>query len=464
MQKKLKYKHRMIILTLLAAFLLAACGSKMGGEGEDITTDSVSEQSETSTTVEETAEKPETTDSENMTMLCGEWILAGYQYEDTAYIVADEYMDSQISIYDEDGRLYADYYFSGAESQLDISGMDVVALEDNPSAEASEELLCAALQRKRDDSINRTVTLLSEKELLYCETYTEPDYEFSTYYTYFREGSEELADVSELRYRKTVTVETVEELTQAIESRTKIILKEGVYNFSELDNMDIRNGFITKMQGIDSGGEYWITGVRNLCLEAEEGAKVTICIENPYAYALAFESCEDITLRGLTCGHLVEPGHCTGSVVNASNCYNFTIEGCRLYGSGTYGVEGDEVYGLTVTDTEILDCTYGLVSLRSSGDAEFRDCSMHDSEDFFMFEMISCVNIVFDGCEITGNRSDYGSFIDSTYSNYISFRNCAFNGNTYEQFLNEDAGGESDDYSIAFENCTVDGEILDNIN
>lgn len=81
-----------------------------------------------------------------------------------------------------------------------------------------------------------------------------------------------------------------------------------------------------------------------------------------------------------------------------------------------------------------------------------------------MFEMISCVNIVFDGCEITGNRSDYGSFIDSTYSNYISFRNCAFNGNTYEQFLNEDAGGESDDYSIAFENCTVDGEILDNIN
>ena len=115
---------------------------------------------------------------------------------------------------------------------------------------------------------------------------------------------------------------------------------------------------------------------------------------------------------------------------------------------------------LMVTETEIFDCTYGLLSLSNTTNAEFRECSMSDSRDLSMFEFSACSDLIFDTCEITGNVSDYGGFINSINSYYIQFQNCVFNENTYELFINEVDEYQSDYENISFENCTMDGKAM----
>ena len=59
--------------------------------------------------------------------------------------------------------------------------------------------------------------------------------------TYLRKDLKEMERKKEYQYVDEVTVSTVQELVEAIQSRTKIILKEGTYNFSELDCDSIKN-------------------------------------------------------------------------------------------------------------------------------------------------------------------------------------------------------------------------------
>lgn len=105
-------------------------------------------------------------------------------------------MDSDILIYDEENTLYADYSRIGYENGL-----------------------------------------------RYCEQelWREMGLEHVMICTYLRKDSKEMEQKKEYQYVDEVTVSTVQELVEAIQSRTKIILKEGTYNFSELDCDSIKN-------------------------------------------------------------------------------------------------------------------------------------------------------------------------------------------------------------------------------
>lgn len=449
-------------------FMVSACSSIPIKTEKEETVDRMSEQknapeSEAALDIADEGEQMEAETSElpDESGFCGQWILAGYEddFGDRYYIAEDEGVDSRLSIYAKEGGLYADYHFFQYMSE-DIYGISVIMEQENSSDMASDQPQSAVLKGSWDESISRRVSLLDKNELLFCETHYEMESEYTVYYTYFREGSEELENAAERRYRETVTVTDIEGLASAIRSRTKIILKEGIYNFSELDERSIQNPNIDKIENGDMDAEYVITGVTDLCLEAEEGADVTICIELASAKVFSFEACQNIILRGLTCGHEVAPGYCTGSVIYAYDSDNLTIESCRLYGSGTYGVETQNVWGLTVEDTEIYDCTYGLVSLSLTANAVFADCRLSDSQGFSMFEICNCSNICFETCEITGNIVDsiYYSFINSNDSWDVVFRDCVFKGNTYATLVNEVDTSEND--TVVFDNCSVDGKRL----
>ena len=265
----------------------------------------------------------------------------------------------------------------------------------------------------------------------------------------------------EYQYVDEVTVSTVQELVEAIQSRTKIILKEGTYNFSELDCDSIKNPNIDWIKDYDGLAEYTVRNVRNLCLEAEEGARVEISTENSYARALGFEECQEITLRGLICGHEVEPGYCTGSVLYLNQCSHIEIDNCDLYGSGTYGIEAYNIFGLTIGDTDIYECTYGLVWLSAVEMATFTNCSFMTSEQYSMFSFIGCYTITLDGCKIIGNKtkSEGGPFITCQDSLSVNFENCQFRGNEYQVFLEE--GYNPPTNTIMFTNCTVEDGMQD---
>lgn len=115
-----------------------------------------------------------------------------------------------------------------------------------------------------------------------------------------------------------------------------------------------------------------------------------------------------IALR-LTCGHVVERGEFSGSVLYAEDCKNLTIEGCNLFGCGTDGIWTQRVDGLTVTGTEIYD-NQGYLMLdyaECGGDMDnrhitFRNCIFRDNRQVDRAPA-SWPCATFEDCEFTGD-------------------------------------------------------------
>ena len=97
-----------------------------------------------------------------------------------------------------------------------------------------------------------------------------------------------------------------------------------------------------------------------------------------YADVLCFENCSNVRLSGLTMGHTEGGSECSGAVVCFNGCSEMSLDGCRLYGCGTLGVDASYVMDLNVKDCEIYECTIGGVVLYGVTDATFENCSIHD--------------------------------------------------------------------------------------
>ena len=352
--KKLQLQGVILIITaMLSAVLLSACGKnpedkelipKPGTKQEADAEAETKTEAESKTEAETEAESKTETETENETVgsadvdwddFCGNWTLVGFEYSDSIddtepsvdnpyYYAEHEWTYSEILIYDEENSLYADYRRTGYETES-MNGMALV--KQDPTSDGHP---VARLRNRHDEDEEetvRTLTLIGENELRYCEQelWREMGLEHVMICTYLREDSEEMEQKKEYQYVNEVTVSTVQELAEAIQNRTKIILKEGTYNFSDLDCDSIKNPDIDWTKSNDGLAEYTVRNVRNLCIEAEEGARVVLSTENSYARALGFEECQEITLRGLICGHEVEPGYCTGSVLYLNQCSHIAI-------------------------------------------------------------------------------------------------------------------------------------------
>ena len=207
--KKLHLQGVILIITaMLSAVLLSACGKNPDDKKELIpkpgTKQEADAEVETKTEAETEAEGSADVDWDDF---CGDWVLVGFEYSDSIddiepsvdnpyYDAENEWIVSDILIYDEENTLYAD------DSRIGY-----------------------------------------ENELRYCEqeSWRETGLEHVMICTYLRKDSKEMEQKKEYQYVDEVTVSTVQELAEAIQNRTKIILKEGTYNFSELDCDSIKN-------------------------------------------------------------------------------------------------------------------------------------------------------------------------------------------------------------------------------
>ena len=253
--------------------------------------------------------------------------------------------------------------------------------------------------------------------------------------------------------QKTVTVSTIEELAEAIENDTCVILKEGVYNFSELDYSKVET---TALEEPDypSVGEYIIRKVRGLSLIAEEGAAVELVTENCAAVVLDFMKCSDITLKGLTVGHAVEPGTCEGDVIGISYSWNVRIEDCHLYGCGTYGLDIYSSESITVTGTEIYECSNGIFQLYNVEDVVFDDCRFYRNSGWNLFTMFECRDTVIRNTEVYENDLTWPDGYEPILADEtcdVLFQNCVFRDNAMEP----DVQWLETNTQIVFENCEV---------
>lgn len=92
-------------------------------------------------------------------------------------------------------------------------------------------------------------------------------------------------------------------------------------------------------------------------------------------------------------------------------------------------------HNMNIIDTEIYECTYGLIRLFHTDNVAFRNCNMHDSTGFDMLDLQNGWNIRFDDCNIKDNIVEYdtNALINSS-SDDVTFTNCHFEGNIYDNF------------------------------
>lgn len=463
MRKKTKKKVNgiMVLLGCGMTLLMSGCGDISVGVSQESST-VVESQSESNANREESGQ--ETSKTQHLDSLLGEWIRIVSMGEDYYYVTDDLEYSATLDIYEEDEKYRIDY-FDNEYGYVELSGMELHEVskpkfEGNDSAEWYAEY-----ERRRVDNISYDIVKLSDDILKLHEhsTYTYENeetgetetYNDDYYYVYAKKDSPRIDDIFfQYCYRNTVTVSNIRELYEAIADHTRIILKGGVYNISELPLEDRNNPKLNMSYNYETNEyvEYPYDSIKVeyvnwLLLEGEEGADVKICTEDGYEVPIYFEGGNHITLKNLTIGHEVEPGTCSGAVVYLENSYNVEIKDCKLYGSGTYGIEADGAYNVNVDDSEIYECTYGLVSFWNSNNIEFKNCNLRDSSGFNMFYLYNTWGAAFENCNISNNVVEQMGYPFVYHENGdVLFRNCQFAGNQYETLKKGD---------VVFEGCSI---------
>lgn len=229
---------------------------------------------------------------------------------------------------------------------------------------------------------------------------------------------------------RVVHASTVEEFIAAVAPNTEIVLDAGVYDFSQWAKDDAISHY--GLGDVDFGyvyggtyGDYHVCfyGLDGLTITGSEDGTTEIVTEYPYADVLNFNTCTNITLRGLTMGHTVERGFCTGDVLEFDCCENIVLSELDLYGCGTYGIVMDTTFSLTMTDSVIRECSDGILQALDSSELRFENCEMRDCEGYGML-FASDAAMTFVGCSFTGNEGT--SFASDCCDAVYRFEGCDF--------------------------------------
>ena len=204
--------------------------------------------------------------------------------------------------------------------------------------------------------------------------------------------------------RTEVAVSNVDELIAAIASDTEIILRDGVYDLSTAKDYGTSWNDVHYWSEEFDGPALNVYGVDNLVIRSESGdpKKCTLSAVPRYADVLKFKSCTNITVSGITAGHTVEPGYCTGGVLYFEDCDNTLVNRCGLYGCGILGVRAELCSAVAVTGCEIYECSYGGIQMANVSGIRIEGCSFRDlgGDALYFYE---CRDVFVDGEQVSGN-------------------------------------------------------------
>lgn len=251
-----------------------------------------------------------------------------------------------------------------------------------------------------------------------------------------------LCSIHLLAAQTTVTVSTSEELIKAIGSDRTIYLNTGDYDLT--DQYSLTTDFVS-WEGEYDGSQMVITNVKNLKIIGKPNAKVLVSPQ--YTWVMKFVDSENIVMDNYTMGHTVG-GYCTGGVVSLNNCTNVKITGCKLFGSGTYGMEINDSKNITLEKSDVYKCTYGLLLMNSSTNCNFIKTRFRETGEFDLITITNCTEVNFKTCVFEKNvSSNYFFRLDSDYYEYetnktggsanITINTCIFRDNKVSYFTTD---------------------------
>ena len=268
------------------------------------------------------------------------------------------------------------------------------------------------------------------------------------------ESSMEIAEASTAdKTEWAVTVSTTAELISSIAPDAHITLKPGIYNFSALTEKEIAKAGAYVNTDLLRQGEFFIYNAPGLILEAEESGSVQLVTESGYADVLTLSYCDGAVLKGLVMGHEIEKGECDANVLKLLTSQSVTVADCSLFGCGTYGIYAEDAAVLTVTGTEIYECTDGIVYLFDTTETTFENCRFHDNDG--MFFLLGDTQAEVMKSEISLNKGEllqgYNNEAFDRDAIRINFKDCVFRGN-------HEMGNTKDWPCASFEACDLSFE------
>ncbi|MBR6190092.1 MAG: right-handed parallel beta-helix repeat-containing protein [Prevotella sp.] len=161
------------------------------------------------------------------------------------------------------------------------------------------------------------------------------------------------------------------------------------------------------------GRQLTLVGFKKLLIRGERNSRITV--DPRYAFCLRFIDCEDCTVDNLTIGH-TEGGYCEGGVIGIMGGRNTMVCNCDLYGCGTYGLEIEGTDGFNMFASNIHDCTYGIMQLRSSRNLNFIHSDFFNNREFDLIGSLGCEGLSFEDCRFFANWGDSQLFsIDNEF-------------------------------------------------
>lgn len=155
-------------------------------------------------------------------------------------------------------------------------------------------------------------------------------------------------------------------------------------------------------ESVYDGRQLTILNLDNVTIHGDGDCHIVV--DPAYAYVLNFINCKNIKLENLIMGHTVE-GFCTGGVVGMGLCKDMVIDGCELYGCGAYGLIADNTHGITMRNSIIRDCSYGIMELYGCSYVSFLKCDFFRNREFSMISTDTyCKYIMFEACRFYENK------------------------------------------------------------
>ena len=161
------------------------------------------------------------------------------------------------------------------------------------------------------------------------------------------------------------------------------------------------------------GRQLALVNMKNLTIKGEKNASIEV--DPRYSYCIYFINCENCTVENLTIGHS-EGGYCSGGVIGVKGGRQILVMDCDLYGCGTYGLDLMETSDFSLLNSNIHDCTYGIMQLRSCVAVKFDTCDFFSNREYSLVEGWGNEGVVFDDCRFFANLGDAPLFsLDNTF-------------------------------------------------
>ena len=150
-------------------------------------------------------------------------------------------------------------------------------------------------------------------------------------------------------------------------------------------------------------------------LTIKGGKNASIEVDPRYSFCFNFVNCNHCQLINLIIGH-TEGGNCSGGVVGMRGGQHNVVKDCDLYGCGTYGLELIETSDFGLMDSNIHDCTYGIMEMRSCMAFRFDRNDFFHNREFTLIEATGCEGVSFQDCRFFANDGDAPLFgLDNTF-------------------------------------------------